>query len=56
MLMIRLDITRVTHLFMTWNLLEYIWLVSRIIKLNSDIETNPGPKYLFSSQGFKIFH
>ena len=56
MLMIRLYITRVTHLFMTWNLLEYIWLVSWIIKLKSDVETNPGPKYSFSSQGFKIFH
>ena len=37
-------------------MLKYIWYDSRIIILSGDIETNPGPKHSFSSQGLKICH
>ena len=37
-------------------MLKYIWYDSRIIILSGDIETNPGPKHFFSSQGLKICH
>ena len=33
-----------------------MWHDSRIIILSSDIETNPGPKHSFSSQGLNICH
>ena len=35
---------------------KYIWYYSRIIMLRGDIETNPGSKHSFSSQGLKICH
>ena len=35
---------------------KYIWYDSRIIILRGDIETNPGSKHSFSSQGLKICH
>ena len=46
--MIKSYIRSVTYLLTTWNLLEYICLISRIIILSDDIETNPGPKHSFS--------
>ena len=39
-----------------WSLLKYIWHDSRIIILSGDIETSPGLKHSFSSQGLKICH
>ena len=47
-------IRSVTYFLITWSLLKYIWHDSRIIILRDDIETNPGPKQSFSSQGLKI--
>ena len=35
---------------------KYIWYDSRIIILRGDIETNPGSKHSFSSQGLKFCH
>ena len=54
--MIKSYIRSVKYLLITWNLLEYIWHASRIIILTGDIETNPGPKHSFSSQGLTICH
>ena len=54
--MIKSYIRSVIYLLITWNLLEYIWHASRIILLSGDIETNPGPKHSFSSQGLTICH
>ena len=55
-LMIKSFIRSVPYLLITWNLLEYIWLVSWVIVLSDDMETNAGPKHSFSSQGYKICH
>ena len=30
--------------FITWNLLEYIWIASQIFILTGDMEINPGPR------------
>ena len=54
--MIKPYIRSVTYFLITWSLLKYIWYDSRIIILSGDIETNPGPKHSFSSQGLKICH
>ena len=54
--MIKPYIRSVTNFLITWSLLEYIWDDSQIIILSGDIETNPGPKHSFSSQGLKICH
>ena len=54
--MIKPYIRSVTNFLITWSLLEYIWDDSQIIILSGDIETNPGPKQSFSSQGLKICH
>ena len=54
--MIKPYIRSVTYFLITWSLLKYIWYDSRIIILSGDIETNPGPKHSFSSQGLKIYH
>ena len=49
-------IRSVTYFLITWSFFKYIWYDSRIIILIGDIETNPGPKHSFSSQGLKICH
>ena len=54
--MIKPYIRSITYFLITWSLLKYIWYDSRIIILSGDIETNPGPKHSFSSQGLKICH
>ena len=54
--MIKPYIRSVTYFLITWSLLKYIWYDSWIIILSGDIETNPGPKHSFSSQGLKICH
>ena len=48
------SVRSVTYLLLTWNLLEYIWLISRIILLSGDIETNPSPQHSFSGQVFRL--
>ena len=55
-LMTKSYIRSVAYFLITWILLKYIWHDSLIIILRGDIETNPGPKHLFSSQGLKICH
>ena len=54
--MIKPYIRSVTYFVITWSLLQNICYDSRIIIFSSDIETNPGPKLSFSSQGLKISH
>ena len=54
--MIKPYIRSVTYFLITWRLIKYIWYDSWIIILSGDIETNPGPKHSFSSQGLKICH
>ena len=54
--MIKPYIRSVTYFLIAWSLLKYIWHDCRIIILSGDIETNPGPKRSFSSQGLKICH
>ena len=54
--MIKSYIRSITHLLITWNLLEYIWHASWIIILIGEIETNSDPKHSFSSQGPTICH
>ena len=54
--MIKPYIRSITYFLIAWSLLKYIWYDSRIIILSGDIETNPGPKHSFSSQGLKICH
>ena len=53
-LIIKPYIRSVPYFLITWSLLKYIWHDSRITILSGDIETNPGPKQSFSSQGLKI--
>ena len=38
------------------NLLEYLWVASRIISLSGDIEINPGPKSDVLNRCFWIYH
>ena len=38
------------------NLLEYLWVASRIISLSGDIEINPGPKSYVLNRCFSICH
>ena len=52
--MIKPYIRSIIYFLITWSLLKYIWCDSRIIIISDDIETNPGPKHSFSSQGLKI--
>ena len=54
-LMIKWYIKSVTYFLTTWGLLKYIWHDFRIITLSGDMETNPGPKHSFSSQGLNIY-
>ena len=54
--MIKSYIRSVTYFLITWSFLKYIWYDFRIFILSSDIETNPGSKHSFSSQGLKICH
>ena len=54
--MIKPYIRSVTYFLITQSFLKYIWYDSWIVILSGDIETNPGPKYFFSSQGLKICH
>ena len=54
--MVKSYIRSVAYFLSTWSFLKYIWHDSRIILLSGDIETNPGPKHSFSTQGLKICH
>ena len=45
-----------TYLLIILNLLEYLWVASRIISLSSDIEINPGPKSNALNRCFSICH
>ena len=44
------------YLLIISNLLEYLWVASRIISLSGDIEINPGPKSNALNRCFSICH
>ena len=44
------------YFLIIWSVHKYTWSGSKIIILSGDVETNPGPKHSFSSQGLKICH
>ena len=44
------------YLLIISNLLEYLWVASRIISLSGDIEINPGPKANALNRCFSICH
>ena len=44
------------YLLIISNLLEYLWVASRIISLSGDIEINPGPKSYVLNRCFSICH
>ena len=44
------------YLLIISNLLEYLWVASRIISLSGDIEINPGPKSNMLNRCFSICH
>ena len=44
------------YLLIITNLLEYLWVASRIISLSGDIESNPGPIYNALNRCFSIYH
>ena len=44
------------YLLITSNLLEHLWVGSRIISLSGDIEINPGPKLNALNRCFSICH
>ena len=46
----------IIYLLIISNLLEYLWVASRIINLSGDIEINPGPKSNALNRRFSICH
>ena len=44
------------YLLIISNLLEYLWVASRVISLRGDIEINPGPKSNALNRCFSICH
>ena len=55
-LKIRLYLFTTIYLLIILNLLEYLWVASRIISLSGDIEINPGPKSNVLNRCFSICH
>ena len=55
-LKIRLYLFTTIYLLIILNLLEYLWVASRIISLSGDIEINPDPKSNALNRCFSICH